>query len=176
MAVAILWFGESYGEWYSEAVANLKLRHPDCTGLGKWVSDAQRLVDYLYTLPEADRRNIGIMGHSLGSKMAVYVAAFDERITAVGASEGTSSTRPRAGIPSTPRGRSTASTTSRSGYFNHHKGHTPAPEAVWRSMEWLAHFLGRCRGTARSKWGDPMRRCVGGCRRTRAGRHAAAHR
>jgi hypothetical protein len=28
------------------------------------------------------------------------------------------------------------------GYFNHHKGHKPTPEADWRSMEWLAHFLG----------------------------------
>jgi hypothetical protein len=28
------------------------------------------------------------------------------------------------------------------GYFNHHKGHPPTPEAAWRSMEWLARFLG----------------------------------
>jgi hypothetical protein len=28
------------------------------------------------------------------------------------------------------------------GYFNHHKGHFATPEAVWRSNEWLAHFLG----------------------------------
>jgi hypothetical protein len=28
------------------------------------------------------------------------------------------------------------------GYFNHHQGHMPTPESVWRSMEWLAHFLG----------------------------------
>jgi hypothetical protein len=28
------------------------------------------------------------------------------------------------------------------GYFNHHTGHMPTPEAVWRAMEWLAHFLG----------------------------------
>jgi formylglycine-generating enzyme required for sulfatase activity len=189
MAVAIRWFGESYGESYSEAVANLKLRHPNCTGLGKWVWDAQRLVDYLYTLPQVDHRNIGIMGHSLGSKMAVYAAAFDERITAVVASEG------GIGLPFSnyedywyfgdfikrvdretdqhellgliaPRpflliGGDEYDTAKswyyvnaarqvyrlydqplQIGYFNHHKGHTPTPEAVWRSMEWLAHFLG----------------------------------
>jgi hypothetical protein len=28
------------------------------------------------------------------------------------------------------------------GYFNHHKGHTPTPEAAWRSMEWLRIFWG----------------------------------
>jgi formylglycine-generating enzyme required for sulfatase activity len=84
IAVAIRWWGESYGESYSsEAVANLKLRHPQVTGLGKWVWDARRLVDYLYTLPEVDRRHIGIIGHSLGGKMALYAPAFDERITAV---------------------------------------------------------------------------------------------
>ena len=33
-AVAIRWFGESYGENSSEVVANLKTRHPDVTGLG----------------------------------------------------------------------------------------------------------------------------------------------
>ena len=87
IAVAVRWFGESYGENYGEAVANLKLRHPELMGLGKWAWDAHRVVDYLYTLPEVDRKNIGIIGHSLGGKMSVYAAAADERITAVVASE-----------------------------------------------------------------------------------------
>jgi formylglycine-generating enzyme required for sulfatase activity len=79
IAVAIRWFGESYGESYNEAVANLKLRHPQCTGLGKWVWDVQRLLDYLYTLPEVDHQHVGIIGHSLGGKMALYAGAFDDR-------------------------------------------------------------------------------------------------
>lgn len=87
MAVGIRWFGESYGEGYTEAVANLKLRHPDCTGLGKWVWDAQRLVDYLYTLPTVDRDRIGIVGQSLGGKMSLYAAAMDTRINAAVVSE-----------------------------------------------------------------------------------------
>ena len=68
-------------------MANLKLRHPNCTGLGKWVWDSHRLLDYLYTLPEIDRENIGIIGHSLGGKMSLYAAAFDPRIIAVVSSE-----------------------------------------------------------------------------------------
>ncbi|MCW5981422.1 MAG: SUMF1/EgtB/PvdO family nonheme iron enzyme [Bryobacteraceae bacterium] len=88
IAVAIRWFGESYGERYEEAVANLALRHPDTTGLGKWVWDAQRLVDYLHTLPFVDRSRIAIMGHSLGAKMSLYAAAMDERIGAVVFCEG----------------------------------------------------------------------------------------
>ncbi|HUQ90712.1 MAG TPA: SUMF1/EgtB/PvdO family nonheme iron enzyme [Bryobacteraceae bacterium] len=88
IAIAIRWFGESYGERYDEAVANLKLRHPNTTGLGKWVWDAQRLLDYVYTLPDVDRDRIGIIGHSLGAKMALYAAALDDRIKAVVFSEG----------------------------------------------------------------------------------------
>jgi pimeloyl-ACP methyl ester carboxylesterase len=88
VAVAVRWFGESYGESYDEAVANLLLRHPGCSGLGKWVWDAHRLVDYLYSLPEVDHNHIGIIGHSLGAKMALYAAAMDERINAAVASEG----------------------------------------------------------------------------------------
>ena len=189
IAVAIRWFGESYGEWYSEAVANLKLRHPHCTGLGKWVWDAQRLIDYLYSLPEVDRDHIGIIGHSLGGKMALYAAAFEPRITAVVSNE------PGVGLSFSnyddywyfgdfidkvekgtdqheligliaPRpflliGGDTYDTAKswyyinaareiydlygkpeNIGYFNHHKGHMPTPEAVWRAVEWLVHFLG----------------------------------
>jgi len=87
IAVAIRWYGESYGESYHEAVANLTLRHPGCSGLGKWIWDAARLVDYIQTLPQADASRIGIIGHSLGGKMALYAAAFDARIGVVVSSE-----------------------------------------------------------------------------------------
>ena len=189
IAVAIRWFGESYGESYAEAIANLKLRHPHCTGLGKWVWDAHRLVDYLSTLPEIDHGHIGIIGHSLGGKMALYAAAFDSRINAVVANElgiglafsnyddlwyfgdfisnlvnGTDQHELLGLIAPRPFlliGGDTYDTaeswhyinTARQvyelygkplniGYFNHHEGHFPTPEAVWRAMEWLAHFLG----------------------------------
>ena len=187
--MAIRWFGESYGEWYSEAVANLILRHPNCTGLGKWVWDSQRLLDYLYTLPEVDRSRIGIIGHSLGAKMSMYAAAFDDRITAVVASEGgvglsfsnyddywyfgdsirhvdkATDQHELLGLiaprPFLMIGGDTYDTAKswyyinaarqvyslygkplHIGYFNHHSGHTPTPEAVSRSLEWLEHFLG----------------------------------
>jgi hypothetical protein len=184
-AVAIRWFGESYAENYAEAVASLKLRHPDLTGLGKWVWDSQRLLDYLETLPELDPLRIGIIGHSLGGKMALYASAFDPRITAVVSSE------PGIGLsfsnyedfwylgenlrllPSggdhhqllamiAPRpflligGDSSDNDKSwhflnavkplyrdpnRLGYINHRKGHSPTPESIHLSMEWLRRFL-----------------------------------
>jgi formylglycine-generating enzyme required for sulfatase activity/predicted esterase len=88
IAVAVRWFGESYGEGYSEAVANLKLRHPRSTGLGKWVWDAHRLLDYLVLQPQVDAGHIGIIGHSLGAKMALYAGALEPRISVVVANEG----------------------------------------------------------------------------------------
>jgi len=88
IALAVRWFGESYGEGYSEAVANLHIRHPGCTGMGKWVWDAHRIVDYLYTLPNVDKDHIGIIGHSMASKMAFYGAVMDERISVAVMSEG----------------------------------------------------------------------------------------
>jgi formylglycine-generating enzyme required for sulfatase activity/pimeloyl-ACP methyl ester carboxylesterase len=189
IAVAIRWFGESYGEGYSEAVANLKLRNPHCSGLGKWVWDAHRLLDYLSKQPQVDARRIGIIGHSLGAKMAMYAAAFDPRITAVVANEGgigltfsnyedywyfgdfiqkvDKSTdqhellgliAPRPFLLIGGDKYDTAESwhyinAARQvyglygkplniGYFNHHQGHMPTPESAWRSMEWLAHFLG----------------------------------
>jgi hypothetical protein len=82
LAVSVRWFGMDYGESQAEAATNLALRHPGCTGLGKWVWDANRLLDYLHTRPDVDRARIAFMGWSLGGKMALYAAAFDERIAA----------------------------------------------------------------------------------------------
>lgn len=189
IAVAIRWFGESYGERYDEAVANLALRHPDTTGLGKWVWDAQRLVDYLYTLPDVDRQRIGIIGHSLGAKMALYAAALDDRIGPVVFSEGGIgfsmsnyddywylSAKKLQSLPAgtdqhellaliAPRpflliggdeydgpkswhyiNAAKAVYQSQGaprniGYFNHHTGHSPTPEAIEHAMRWLVHFL-----------------------------------
>jgi len=87
MAVAIQWFGEGSGESLPEAVAELALRHPQLTGLGKWVNDARVLVNFLYTQPDVDRERIAIMGHSLGGKMALYAGALDDRIAVTVASE-----------------------------------------------------------------------------------------
>ena len=86
-AVAIRWFGESYGENSSEVVANLKLRHSQVTGMGKWVWDSKRLLDYMATRPEFDMTRVGMIGHSLGGKMTLYATAMDNRIRAAVSSE-----------------------------------------------------------------------------------------
>ncbi len=60
----------------------------DFSCLARWAWSASRAVDYLYTLPEVDRRSIAISGHSRNAKQAVIAGAFDERITAVVPSSG----------------------------------------------------------------------------------------
>ena len=188
LAVAVRWFGESYGESYSEAVATLALRHPGSTGLGKWVADARRVVDFIETLPDADASRIGIVGHSLGGKMALYAAAFEPRIRATVSSElGVGFTMSNYDdywylgdkLASAPAGTDQHELIAliaprpflliggdeydkqeswhyinaaravydlsgdghNIGYFNHHKGHTPTPEAVAAAFDWLDRFL-----------------------------------
>lgn len=87
LAVSIKWYGESDGEGYDEAVFQHARRHPGVTPLGKWIFDLQRIVDYLLTRPDVDPARIGMIGHSLGGKMALYGAAFEPRIKATVSSE-----------------------------------------------------------------------------------------
>ena len=72
----------------NEAVAKHRERHPKTTGMAKMLYDAMRGIDVLESLPQVDRARIGAIGHSLGAKEALYLAAFDERIKSAAASEG----------------------------------------------------------------------------------------
>ena len=56
--------------------------------MAKMLWDAMRGVDVLASLPEVDAARLGAIGHSLGGKETLYLAAFDERIKATVSSEG----------------------------------------------------------------------------------------
>jgi dienelactone hydrolase len=60
----------------------------DFSCLARWAWAGSRAVDYLFTLPEVDKRKIGLTGHSRNGKQALVAAAFDERIGAVVLSSG----------------------------------------------------------------------------------------
>lgn len=51
------------------------------TAFGERIWDIQRLLDYVLTLPEADSRNVLLMGHSGGGGLVTFGAAVDPRFT-----------------------------------------------------------------------------------------------
>jgi dienelactone hydrolase len=69
------------------AVDWLHARHPKTSGMAKMFYDASRAVDILAAQSDVDARRIAAIGHSLGAKEALYLAAFDERVRATVASE-----------------------------------------------------------------------------------------
>lgn len=70
------------------AVEKFHARHPDTLGMHKMLYDAKRATDILVAQPNVDAQRLGAVGHSLGAKEALYLAAFDDRIQAAVASEG----------------------------------------------------------------------------------------
>lgn len=72
----------------NDAVAQHRKRHPTATGMAKMLYDAQRATDILASLEIVNPDRIGAIGHSLGAKEVLYLAAFDKRIKAAVASEG----------------------------------------------------------------------------------------
>lgn len=71
------------------AVDWLNARHPNAKirGMAKMFYDASRAVDILTSQPDVDPSRIAAIGHSLGGKEALYLAAFDHRVRATVASE-----------------------------------------------------------------------------------------
>ena len=63
-------------------------RMPKSKGMAKMLYDALVAVDILASLPEVDASRIGAVGHSLGAKETLYLAAFDERVKVTVSSEG----------------------------------------------------------------------------------------
>ncbi|MCK4344555.1 MAG: dienelactone hydrolase family protein [Bacteroidales bacterium] len=73
---------------YEQQVERFQKRHPNSKGMAKMLFDAQRAVDVLVNLEEVDSERIGAMGHSLGAKEVLYLAAFDERVIVTVSNEG----------------------------------------------------------------------------------------
>lgn len=69
-------------------VEQLRARHPKSKGMAKMLFDAQVALDILVGLPEVDSKRLGAVGHSLGGKEVLYLAALDERVSVAVSSEG----------------------------------------------------------------------------------------
>ena len=77
----------------SSELKRYQQRHPRSKGMAKMLFDALLAVDILAGLPYVDPKRIGAVGHSLGAKEVLYLAAFDERVRATVSSEGGIGTR-----------------------------------------------------------------------------------
>ncbi|MCL2118848.1 MAG: acetylxylan esterase [Planctomycetaceae bacterium] len=73
---------------YREVTKQFRERNPDNWGMARMILDAQIAVDILVSLDEVDPQRIGCTGHSLGGKQALYLPAFDERVSCSVSSEG----------------------------------------------------------------------------------------
>ena len=68
---------------WREAAEALKRDWPEWTGIGKLTADTRLVVDLLCADSRVDADRIGIIGHSLGGKMALYAGCLDPRIKAI---------------------------------------------------------------------------------------------
>ncbi len=68
--------------------ARFQTQHPPIKGMARMLHDAQVAVDLIAALPGVHPQRIGCVGHSLGAKEVLYLAAFDERVRATVSSEG----------------------------------------------------------------------------------------
>ncbi len=73
---------------YKQHVERFRAAHPGSRGMAKMLYDAVVAVDILCSLPEVDPQRLAAVGHSLGAKEVVYLAALDERIGVTASSEG----------------------------------------------------------------------------------------
>ncbi len=70
-----------------------RVRHPRSKGMAKMLFDGLVALDILAGLPGVDPKRLGAVGHSLGAKEVLYLAALDERVQVAVSSEGGIGTR-----------------------------------------------------------------------------------
>jgi dienelactone hydrolase len=72
----------------SAAMKRFAARHPKSKGMTRMLLDAQIAIDLLAVRDDVDPKRIGAIGHSLGAKEVLYLAALDDRVRAAVFSEG----------------------------------------------------------------------------------------
>lgn len=76
------------GDTYAGHARRLLSRWPRWTGMGRMLWDGGRALDLVEKHPRVDRQRLAAVGHSLGAKETLYLAAFDRRVRAAVFSEG----------------------------------------------------------------------------------------
>ena len=73
---------DDFRRWAKAAEA-LARDWPCWTGIGKLTADTRLVIDLLAADPRVDAARIGIIGHSLGGKMAFYAGCLDPRVQVI---------------------------------------------------------------------------------------------
>ena len=81
---------DEIGRRYVESMVRFQQEQPEWSLDGRRLWEHQRLLDVLDGLPFVRPRAYGVMGNSLGGRMTIFLAAFDERIAAAVPSTGIS--------------------------------------------------------------------------------------
>jgi dienelactone hydrolase len=71
-----------------DEMRRLRTRHPQAHGMARMLHDGQVALDVLAAQRDVDAARLACIGHSLGAKEALYLAAFDTRVRATVSSEG----------------------------------------------------------------------------------------
>lgn len=71
-----------------EQAAAFHERNPKAKGMARMLLDSTKAVDVLCNWEGVDNKRLAAIGHSLGAKEVLYLAAFDDRIVATVSSEG----------------------------------------------------------------------------------------
>lgn len=69
--------------WWQSGAEKLLRDNPRWTGMAKLAADTSRALDLLLEQPGIDPQRVGVMGHSLGGKMAFYAGCLDPRFKAI---------------------------------------------------------------------------------------------
>ena len=67
----------------SEAYQKIWWPEYDFSTINRWAWSVSRTIDYLYLIPDVNKEQIALTGLSRNGKMALWAAAYDERIKAV---------------------------------------------------------------------------------------------
>ena len=73
--------------WWQNGAEKLLHDNPNWTGMAKLAHDTSLALTFLLDQPGIDAQRIGVMGHSLGGKMAFYAGCLDTRFKTIVSSD-----------------------------------------------------------------------------------------